>query len=165
MPPEVMFKIHASHLGVEGCLLKARDTVFWPNMNGEGRDHISQCSICSEFQAKNPKEPMQSHQIPERPWSRVATDQFKLHGKEYIVLADFYSDFIEVKDLHENTSTTVIEFLKEQFCRYGIPDTLATDKSSVHKSRISTVLARLGVPPCLALPTSSQIKRKSGVCC
>ena len=127
MRPEVMSKIHASHLGVEGCLRKARDTVFWPNMNGEVRDHISQCSICSEFQAKNPKEPMQSHQIPERPWSRVATDQFKLHGKEYIVLVDFYSDFIEVKDLHENTSTTVIEFLKEQFSRYGIPDTLATD--------------------------------------
>ena len=63
----------------------------------------------------------------ERPWSRVATDQFKLHLKEYIVLVDLYSDFIEVKDLHENTSTAVIEFLKEQFSRYGIPDTLATD--------------------------------------
>ena len=63
----------------------------------------------------------------ERPWSRVSTDQFKLHLKEYIVLVDLYSDFIEVKDLHENTSTAVIEFLKEQFSRYGIPDTLATD--------------------------------------
>ena len=67
MRPEVMSKIHASHLGVEGCLRKARDTVFWPNMNGEARDHISQCSIWSEFQAKNPKEPVQSHQISERP--------------------------------------------------------------------------------------------------
>ena len=43
------------------------------------------------------------------------------------MLVDFYSDFIEVKDLHENPSTAVIEFLKEQFSRYGIPDTLATD--------------------------------------
>ena len=43
------------------------------------------------------------------------------------MLVDFYSDFIEVKDLHENTSTTVIEFLTEQFSRYSIPDTLATD--------------------------------------
>ena len=43
MQPEVMSKIHASHLGVEGCLRKARDTVFWPNVNGEVRDHISQC--------------------------------------------------------------------------------------------------------------------------
>ena len=41
MRPEVMSKIHASHLGVEGCLRKARDTVFWPNMNCEVRDKKS----------------------------------------------------------------------------------------------------------------------------
>ena len=122
-----MSRIHASHLGVEACLRKARDTVFWPSMNAEVRDQIKQCSICSEFQAKNPKEPMQSHLIPDRPWSRVATDQFKLHGKYYIVLVDYYSDFIKVKGLHENTSFAVIEFLKELFSSYGIPDTLVTD--------------------------------------
>lgn len=36
MRPEVKSRIHSSHLGVEACLRKARDTVFWPNMNAEG---------------------------------------------------------------------------------------------------------------------------------
>ena len=36
--PEVMSKIYESHLGIEACLRKARDTVFWPNMNGDVRD-------------------------------------------------------------------------------------------------------------------------------
>ena len=125
--PEVMSKIHSSHLGIEACLRKARDSVFWPNMTGDVRDQASQCSICAELQSKNPKEPMQSHQIPDRPWSRVAADQFKLHGKDYIVIVDFYSDFIEVKMLEENTSSAVIEFLKEQFSRHGLPDILVTD--------------------------------------
>ena len=88
--PEVKSKIHSSHLGVEACLRKARDTVFWPGMNAEVKDQIKQCSICNEFQAKNQKLPMQSHDLPDRPWSRVAADQFTLHGKEYIVLVDFY---------------------------------------------------------------------------
>ena len=66
---------------------------------------------------------MQSHQILDRPSRRVAADQFKLHGKDYIVVVDVYSDFIEVKMLQENTSSAVIEFLKEQFSRHGIPDT------------------------------------------
>ena len=127
MISEVKSRIHSSHLGVEACLRKSRDTVFWPNMNAEVRDLIKQCSICNEFQSKNQKQPMQSHQLPDRPWSRVAPDQFKLHGKEYIVLVDFYSDFIEVKQLEENTSSSVIEFFKEQFSRYGVPDTLVTD--------------------------------------
>ena len=73
--PEVKSKIHSSHLGVEACLRKARDTVFWPSMNAEVKDQIKQCSICNEFQAKNQKLPMQSHDLPDHPWSRVAADQ------------------------------------------------------------------------------------------
>ena len=96
MRPEIMSRIHSSHLGVEACLRKARDSVFWPNMNAEVKEKVKQCSVYNEFQAKNPKEPMQSHPIPDRPWSRVAADQFTLLGKDYITLVDFYSDFIEV---------------------------------------------------------------------
>ena len=118
LQPEVMSKIHSSHLGIEACHRKARDSVFWPNITGDVRDLVSQCSICIELQSQNPKEPMQSHRIPDLPWSRVATDQFKLHGKDYIVVVDFYSDFIEVKMLQENSSSAVIEFLKAQFSRY-----------------------------------------------
>ena len=70
---------------------------------------------------------MQSHQIPHCPWSIVAADQFSLHGKDYLGVMGFYSDFIKVKMLQKNTSSAVIEFLKEQLSRYGIPDTLVTD--------------------------------------
>ena len=113
--PEVKSRIHSSHLGVEACLCKARDTVFWPGMYAEVRDQIKQCSICNEFQAKNQKLPMQSHELLDRLWSRVVADQFTLHGKECIVFVDFYSDFMEVQKLEENTSSSVIEFFKEQF--------------------------------------------------
>ena len=78
---------------------------------------------------------MQSHQIPVRPWSRVAADQFKLRGKDYIVIVDFYSDFIEVKMLEENTSSAVIEFLKEQFSRHGLPDILVTGNGPQFRSQ------------------------------
>ena len=43
------------------------------------------------------------------------------------MLVDFYSDFLEVKKLEENISSSVIEFLKKQFSRYGIPETVVTD--------------------------------------
>lgn len=99
-------------------------------MNAEVSDLIKQCSICNEFQVKNQKLPMQSHELPDHPWSQVAADQFKLHGKEYIVLVDYYSDFLEVQKLEENTSSSVIEFFKEQFSRHDIPDTLTTDNAS-----------------------------------
>ena len=43
------------------------------------------------------------------------------------MLVAFCSDFIEFKDLQENTSTAGIEFVTEQFSRYGTPDMLVTD--------------------------------------
>ena len=53
MGPEVMLKIHSSHQGAEACLRRARDSVFWPNMNAEVRERVSNCETCSEFAANN----------------------------------------------------------------------------------------------------------------
>ena len=134
MRAETMSRIHSSHLGIEACLRKARDSVFWPNMSSEVKEKIKQCEICSEFQSKNQKQPMQSQQIPERPWSRVATDQFELYKKDYIVLVDYFSDFVEVEELNVNTTSSVVKFLKKQFSRHGIPDTVVSDNAPQYTS-------------------------------
>jgi transposase InsO family protein len=131
---EVTSRIHSSHLGVEACLRKARDLVFWPAMNGEIKEAVTNCSICAEFQAKQQNQPMQTHEIPDRPWSRLATDLFTLHNKEYIVLVDSYSDYVEVSQLKGTTSAALIEFLKELFSRHGIPDILMSDNGPQYTS-------------------------------
>ena len=60
---------------------------------------------------------MQSHQLADHPWSRVSAEQLKLHGKDYVVLVELYSYFIEVKQLQKSSASSVIKFLKEQFSR------------------------------------------------
>ncbi|KAK3736228.1 hypothetical protein QZH41_007340 [Actinostola sp. cb2023] len=139
---EVTARIHSSHLGIESCLRKARDLVFWPSMNSEIKEAITNCSICAEYQAKQQRQPMQSHQIPDRPWSCLSSDLFTLHNKEYVVLVDSYSDFVEVRHLKTTTSATLIEFYKEQFSRHGIPDVLMTDNGPQYTSREFTDFAR-----------------------
>ena len=132
---EMLAKIHSSHLGIESCLRKAKDLVFWPHMHADIKDVVDKCTICAEFQARNAKEPMQTHEIPDRPWSRVASDLFHLYDKDYIVLVDYYSDFIEVEQLEDTTSTTLIQFFKTQFSRHGIPDCLVTDNGPQYVSK------------------------------
>ena len=61
--PEMLTRIHSSHLGIEACLRKARDSLYWPNMNDEIKDYISQCSTCSEMQRNQQKEPLIPHEI------------------------------------------------------------------------------------------------------
>ena len=124
---EVVTRLHSSHRGIEACLRKARDRVFWPAMQHDVRKTVLTCQVCAEFQPNNPSMPMQSHEIPDRPWSRVATDLFSLKSKDYIVLVDYYSDYIEVSPLTDTTSSSIVKFLKVQFSRHGIPDVLVSD--------------------------------------
>ena len=104
-------------------------------MSSEIKEAISQCSVCAEFQQKNHKEPMQTTKLPDRPWSRVAVDIFTLHRKEYVVLVDYYSDFVEVQEVADTTSPTIIQFLKEQLSRHGISDVLVSDNGPQLVSR------------------------------
>ena len=44
--PVMREEIHNSHLGIQACLRRARQCVFWPAMNAEIKDNISECEIC-----------------------------------------------------------------------------------------------------------------------
>ena len=122
----VIETIHSTHIGIENCLRRAREYVYWPNMNAEIRDYISKCDICCKFRAEQQREPMQSYDVPERAWSTVSSDLFDFNGRTYIVLVDHYSSFFECESV-QPTTTSVVKFLKTQFARYGIPDKMISD--------------------------------------
>ena len=96
-------------------------------MSNEIKDMIGQCSACNEYQQSQCKEPLMTHEIPERPWSRVAMDFFSLEGEDHLITVDFYSDFWEVDKLSDMTSKTVIDHSKVHFSRYSVPDVVVTD--------------------------------------
>lgn len=45
---EIKVKLHSSHLGIESCLRRARECVFWPGMNAELKDFIMRCEMCQK---------------------------------------------------------------------------------------------------------------------
>ena len=52
---EILSRIHSSHFDAEFCLGKARDVVFWPGMSNAIKESITNCQICADFQACNPR--------------------------------------------------------------------------------------------------------------
>ncbi len=120
-------KIHSSHIGIEGCLRRARECIFWPNMNADVKDYIQRCEVCKAFPTSNQKESMIPHEIPDRPWSKIGVDLFTLQGIDYVVTVDYTSNFWEVDKLDSTVSKAVIKKLKPHFARYGIPDQVITD--------------------------------------
>ncbi|GLV46580.1 hypothetical protein CBL_21312, partial [Carabus blaptoides fortunei] len=99
MRKEALNKIHSSHLGIEACLRKARDIIFWPYMSSEIRDKVAKCAYCNETRNKQINQPMLTHPIPTGPWQRVAMDLFEYKAQQWIVLTDCYSDYWETKKL------------------------------------------------------------------
>ena len=68
--------------------------------------------------------------VEQFPWEKVAADLFELNGRQYLVLVDSLSNFIEVESLSTISATAVIKVLKANFARYGIPKLLVTDSGS-----------------------------------
>lgn len=62
-----------------------------------------------------------------RPWERVGCDLFEFDGKDYLICADYFSDFFEVDRLHGRAGKEVIGKMKAQIARHGIPDVIVTD--------------------------------------
>ena len=49
MRPEMLQYIHERHQGKERCLLRARNTVFWPKMTYDIQQLIEKGMICQEY--------------------------------------------------------------------------------------------------------------------
>ncbi len=124
---EMLKRIHSSHIGGDACYRQARDTLYWPGMQAEIKDFVSNCSTCNEFAHNQQKETMLSHDIPNRPWQIVSMDLFSHRQKDYLLIVDHFSDFWEIELLPDLSAETVIKRCKAQFARHGQPDRVITD--------------------------------------
>ena len=96
-------------------------------MSAAIRHACSTCGLCAQYKAEQPTEPMQSQEIPQFPWERISVDLFQLDGKQYLVSVDHYSDFIEIDSLRNTSATAVINAMKKNFARLGIPQVCISD--------------------------------------
>lgn len=87
MREEIKQKLHQSHLGLQGCLRRGREVVYWPVMNKDIEDFISTGSVCKTCQTDQKKEPMINQEIPSRAWEKVGCDLFHFEDKHYLVFS------------------------------------------------------------------------------
>ncbi|CAG2219480.1 unnamed protein product [Mytilus edulis] len=99
-------KAHSSHIGIQGCLRRARECLYWPNMNSDIESCIKTCETCNAFNMEQQKESLHCHEKCTRPWEKIACDLFELNNKK---------------------GKEVIGILKKHFARYGLPDCVFSD--------------------------------------
>lgn len=125
---EILNKIHYNHLGIKKCLSLAKESVYWPTMSNEIKQMIESCHMCIKYSKSQTQEELKSHEIKMLPWNKVGCDLFELQGEKYLLIIDYYSKFIEIEVLENDTSSNrVINILKSMFARHGIPVTVISD--------------------------------------
>ena len=61
MRKAMLERIHSSRLGVNGCLRRARDSLYWPGMTADVQQKIATCEVCRSLEQKQQKEPLSQH--------------------------------------------------------------------------------------------------------
>ena len=139
---EMIKLAHATHIGTEGCLRRARDIMYWPRMSSQIKDYISKCDVCLAHRPQQSKEPIQQHEFAARPWSKVGADLCELKGRILLVVSDYYSNFIEVENISKPNSNGISKALMVMFARYGVPDSLVSDNGPQFSSEEFRKFAR-----------------------
>ncbi|GFO30050.1 hypothetical protein PoB_005655500 [Plakobranchus ocellatus] len=114
-------------VGVDKCKSRARESIFWPGITKDIELHMNKCTTCAKFRNSNRKEPMISHEIPNRPWAKLGADIFHFGGHDYLLVVDYFSKYLEIARLKTKTATGVKTVLRPIFARHGIPDKLIAD--------------------------------------
>lgn len=127
MRTDILQRLHQGHQGINKCLARARESVWWPGITSAVKQMVERCEICAR-EAQTPVEPLLTTELPNRPWQRVAADLFQWQNGNYLVVIDYFSRYIEVCSLPGSTSAKqTIARLKAVFARYGCPEVLVTD--------------------------------------
>ena len=111
--PEILKLLHEdSHLGIDKCIQRTKESVYWPGISENVKHSVKKCAKCLENCRHNQKEPYISFDIPIIAWKTVATDLFFYDSKCYLLVIDFFARFPVVRLLPNETTKFVLNCLK-----------------------------------------------------
>ena len=70
MRPEMLQYIHEGHQGKEHCLLRTKNTMFWPKIIYDIHQLIEKCMICQEYGKSQPLIGT-TQELPQFPWHKI----------------------------------------------------------------------------------------------
>ena len=134
MRNQVLQAIHQGHQGENKCILRARESVFWPGISTDIRQMVKTCDPCNKHQPAQPKLPILQPDLPTRPWEKLGTDIFEFNGEKYLMVVDYFSRFPVIRLLNNMTSNTVCNHFTSILAEYGLPATIVADFGSQYIS-------------------------------
>jgi hypothetical protein len=124
---EMMKLLHQPHFGITKTKLRAKEVFYWPFMNNEITLMVENCKLCAKYQPAKQKEPLILHSIPKTPFAKLGMDILEHLKKDYLVIMDYYSKWLEVVPLQHKTAREIITKCEAVFTTHGIPSEVIAD--------------------------------------
>lgn len=83
---------------------------------------------------KDCKEPIIPHDIPSYPFHKLACDILEHAGKPYLVVVDYYSKWLELKEMRNKTAREINAKWLEIIVVFGVPKIVIADNNPFEKS-------------------------------
>ena len=131
---KVLEQIHDGHLGIEKCMLKARDSVFWPGISNDIHETVEKCGIC-QASSRAAKPVGNVSDVPPHAWHTLGTDLFYWNKIDYLVIGDYFSKYLIVRRLPNSSTHMVIKELGLVFTELGRLFILRSDNGPCYSSR------------------------------
>ena len=113
-------QIHEGHLGIEKCMPKARDSMFWPGISNDIRETVEKCGIC-QASSKSSKPIGNVSDVPPHAWHTLGTNLFYWNKIDYLVIGDYFSKYLIMRRLPNSSTHAVIKELGLVFTELGRP--------------------------------------------
>ena len=155
-------RLHAAHLGDDSMMRRARETIFWPGMSHDVRQMADNCVSCQELKPASPRETLLQREVGNVPWEKIGCDLFEISGRNYLIVIDYFSNFIEIDLMTTTTSTQVVSSLKKMCARFGTPRQIVSDGGPQFTSREFEVFVKSwGIDHVTSSPNHQQANGKA----
>ena len=125
---KVASNLHAGHQGLDSMLRRARQTVYWPGIEGDLQYHRSSCEACNTHAPSQPPETLVLTPAPDYPFQQTVADLFQVNGQTYLAYADRLTGWLEIAHFpQEATSSKLKTQFRKYFSRWGAPDEISSD--------------------------------------
>ena len=131
---KILEQIHDGHQGIEKCMLKAREAVFWPGISSDIHETVEKCGIC-QSNSKSSKPVGNVSEVPPHAWHTIGTDLFYWNKIDYLMVGDYFSKYLIVRKLPNSSTHAVIKELGLIFTELGRPFILRSGNGPCYASR------------------------------
>lgn len=130
----VLRNLHSEHKGVVKSKQLARRSIWWPCLDKDVENYISNCSVCQTFANSRSSYVEMSWPKTTYPFERIHIDHFFFEEKCFLIIVDDFSNYIDVQLNRNVDSRSVLKSLRNFFSIFGLPTTVVSDNATCFNS-------------------------------